>query len=95
MSIARWTDLAQADLASIDDHYRELSPAYADRIGKIAIAAGRFLAEYPHAGPSFGGGPERKWVISKSPYVLIYRIVPEGVQILRIVHGATDWYGRY
>ncbi len=95
MSSAEWTDLAQSDLASIDDHFRELSSSYADRIGQTAIAAGRFLAEHPYAGPSFGNGSIRKWLISRSPYVLIYRIIPKGVQILRVIHGATDWYGRY
>ena len=79
----------------MDDHYRELSASYADRIGDAAIAGGRFLAERPYAGPTVRGGPCRKWLIARSPYVLIYRVVPSGVQIVRMVHAATDWYGRY
>jgi len=27
------------------------------------------------------------------PYVIVYRITPEGVQILRIWHGAQDRFG--
>jgi toxin ParE1/3/4 len=95
MRTAQWTKSAQSDLAAIDDHYREPSPSYADRVGSAAIAAGRFLAERPYAGPALDGGQCRKWLIARTPYVLIYRVVPSGVQIVRVVHAATDWYGRY
>jgi plasmid stabilization system protein ParE len=95
MNRAEWTKAAQIDLARIDDYYRELSPAFADRLGDSAIAAARFLAEHRYAGPSFGSDTARKWALSNSPYVLIYRAQPFGVQILRVVHGATDWYGRF
>ena len=95
MSRAEWTRAAQNDLAGIDDYYRELSLSFADRLGDAAIAAARFLAEHRYAGPSFGSDIARKWTLSNSPYVLIYRVQPFSVQILRVVHGATDWYGRF
>ena len=42
-----WTQPAQDDLAAIDSYYAALDPDLADRIGRAAIAAGRFLAEHP------------------------------------------------
>jgi plasmid stabilization system protein ParE len=26
-----------------------------------------------------------------APYIIVYRVVPEAVEILRIYHGAQDW----
>ena len=91
MSRARWTRKARQDLAAIDEYYAGLSPGYADRVGDEAIATGRFLARLPHAGPRIEGMNARKWRVSHTPYVLVDRADADGVSILPIVHGATDW----
>ncbi|WP_010215170.1 type II toxin-antitoxin system RelE/ParE family toxin [Sphingomonas sp. PAMC 26621] len=33
----------------------------------------------------------RKWRISASPYILIYRVLDNRIQILRIRHGRENW----
>ena len=93
MSQARWTTPARGDLAAVDDYYRELSPAYSLRVGRAALAAGRFLAEFPEAGPAFDGD-RRKWRVRATEYVLLYRAVPGGVEILRLEHARRDWRPR-
>lgn len=93
MSRAQWTEEAQLDLAGVDDYYNELNPLYAVRVGRAALAAGRFLAKQPQAGPRVLG-ETRKWRVAGTPYVLIYRPVTDGVEILRLHHGRQNWKPR-
>jgi plasmid stabilization system protein ParE len=60
------------------------------RVGRAAIAAARFLAERPEAGPALADGA-RKWRVRGTDYVLIYRPVRQGIQVLRVHHARQDW----
>jgi toxin ParE1/3/4 len=93
MKRARWTPSAQRDLAALDDESSELSPAYAYRIGRAALAAARFLAENPGAGPVLDG-KIRKWRVRGADYVLLYRVAADGVEIVRLHHARRDWRPR-
>ena len=90
MSKAEWTRTAQADLARLDDYYVAFSPAYADKLGQAALAAANFLAEHRSAGSPIQLGT-RKWRLRDLDFVLIYREVAGGVEILRLRHGREDW----
>jgi len=90
MSVANWTRAAQADVARIDDFYFPTSPEFADRLGEAALSAAAFLAEYPRAGSSFRNGT-RKWRIASFDFVLIYRTVPSGIEVLRMRHASENW----
>lgn len=93
MNTAEWTREAQADLAALDDEFSQLGPDYAYRVGRAALAAGRFLAEYPQAGPILDGSV-RKWLVQRTDYVLLYRPIANGVEILRLQHAKRDWRPR-
>lgn len=90
MSRATWTRRAQNDLAGADDHWRGIDVDYALRLGRLAMAASRFLADWPFAGVTFGGGT-RKWRIKGTDYLLIYRVVPGGIQVVRLRHARENW----
>ena len=85
-----WVKSAQADLARIDDFNARRGRDFADRVGRAAIAAGRFLAGNPEAGPALHAG-ERKWRVPSTDYVLVYRIVASRIEILRVYHGRENW----
>lgn len=91
MKVAQWTIDAQADLAHLDELYAETAPDYADRVGDATVLAANFLAERPYAGPPIGEGHERKWNVRTTHYILIYRIVDGGVEVLRVRHGHENW----
>jgi toxin ParE1/3/4 len=46
------------------------------------------LRRFPEAGaprPTLAAGAR---ILVEPPYVILYRVIPEGVQIVRVVHGA-------
>ena len=85
MKATNWTRPAQADLAGIDDYYAERNREYANRVGSEAIKAGDFLAEFPHAGEEVAPD-HRRWRVSGTRYLLIYRVLNGSVEILRVRH---------
>jgi toxin ParE1/3/4 len=93
MNKARWTPSAQDDLAALDDESSQLDPEYAQRVGRAALAAARFLAEQPGAGPVLDG-TVRKWRVRSTEYVILYRMAGKGVEIIRLQHARRDWRPR-
>ncbi len=91
MRVAIWSPEARADLAEIDTYFANLDPEFAEKIGRIAIATARYLAENPYVGPKLGNGPLRKWPVRKSPYLLLYRPAREGIEVIRVRHSAENW----
>ena len=90
MTRAIWLGSALADLAGIDDFYAAISPEHADRVGRAAVRAARFLAEHPRAGPVVKG-VFRKWRVPGTDYILVYRVHADGVEIMRVHHGHENW----
>lgn len=90
MTAVRWSREAQADAASIDEHYHQLNPGYAARVARQAVKAARFLAENPEAGPPVGNRT-RKWRVAGTPYLLFYRHDGKFLRIVRLIHAARNW----
>ena len=86
-----WPKSALAQLKSVYP-YIALEDAVAARRVILAIqhAAGR-LAEFPELGRSGTVPGTRELIITKLPYVLVYRVAKDEVQILRVFHMAMDW----
>lgn len=82
----RWTPSALNDFKTISWRIeQERNLATANRVCRHIYDAIQDLQRHPHTGrPSIEVGT-RELVISKLPYVVIYRL------ILRIWHGAQDW----
>lgn len=81
---------ADADLLSIAAYIAERDPdralSFVERLRTRCLA----LASQPHLGrprPEFGDGIRSLW---EKPYVLLYRVAPNAVEVLAIVHGARD-----
>lgn len=87
----RWSDEARADLAELDDYYRDIRPEYAVRVGRATIAAARFLAKNPEAGPLILRTDMRKWRAGRTRYLLLHRADGEILRVVRVVHTAQDW----
>jgi toxin ParE1/3/4 len=86
---AIWSASALADLGEVDRYLRDYSADHAHRIGGMAIAAVRLLADNPYLGP-VAQGDLRKWSIRGTEYLILYRPMPDGVDIVRLMHAKQD-----
>ena len=84
-----WSASALADLDEVDCYLRDYSPDQARRFVGMAIAAVRLLADNPHLGP-VARGDLRKWSIRGTEYLILYRPMPDGVNIVRLMHAKQD-----
>ena len=80
---------ARADLARIRTYIGQENPAAANRVAVQLLAACDRLEYLPERGRP-GLVPGTRELAAVWPYVIVYRVTPEGVQILRIWHGAQD-----
>jgi toxin ParE1/3/4 len=86
-----WTASARSDLANVFFHIAaENFDAAVDQEDRIAAAADR-LTVHPMLGREGRWSQTRELVVPRTPYLVIYRILPDAVELLRIIHGAQDW----
>ncbi|MCZ7664467.1 MAG: type II toxin-antitoxin system RelE/ParE family toxin [Thermoleophilia bacterium] len=85
-----WTDPAWNDLESAADYIARDSVAYAAAFVQEVKAAAASLSEFAERGqvvPEFGDQTIRELLVK--PYRLVYRISPDHIAVLALVHGAT------
>ena len=87
-----WTDPAENDLSAIDHYWQTHNPTRADEILDRLEVGGNFLATMPHAGPVIDRLTARKWRVASTNYVLIYRVQPDRIEVIRVFHAAQDWH---
>lgn len=86
-----WTTPAADELEAAQTYYHDLNPIAARMLARRIIEAARRLKESPQIGrPGLRDGT-REWVVSRTPYVLVYRATGQVVEILHVWHGAQDW----
>lgn len=82
----RWLRRALRNLEQAHSYILKENPTAAQElILKIQNAANQ-LENYPFMGKSGRVEGTRELIISNSPYILIYRVTAESVEILRILH---------
>jgi toxin ParE1/3/4 len=88
----RWTDLAAADITQIADYLeRQGSFDAAARIVTSTIERIEKLPAFPQQGRNGRRPGTRELVLTGSPYIAVYRISKDIIEILRILHGAQIW----
>ncbi|WP_315759856.1 type II toxin-antitoxin system RelE/ParE family toxin [Sphingomonas sp. Y38-1Y] len=85
-----WAPAARQDLGRIDDYLADRDAEFARVAGRAALTAAEFLSVNPFAGSPIAR-TRRKWRVNGSPYLLVYRIRADIVEILRIRHEREDW----
>ena len=88
----RWTDPAVRDFTQICDYIEQRgSAATARRVALSIYKQISGLGKFPESGRT-GRHPEtRELVFTGLPYVAVYRLRAEAVEILRLLHGAQQW----
>jgi addiction module RelE/StbE family toxin len=86
----RWTRRAIRDLTRITQYIQRDSPAAADWVFiKIYETCGN-LSEFPNIGHRGRRPNTLELVLSPLPYVVVYRIKGEVIEIVRVWHGAQN-----
>lgn len=88
----RWTESAVEDLTRICDYIEQRGSAASAR--KVAISihlAVDSLADFPERGRTGRKSGTRELVFYNLPYLAVYRVITDGIEILRILHGAQQW----
>jgi toxin ParE1/3/4 len=88
----RWTTPAARDFANICDYIQEHDgPTPARRVALSIYDRLDSLAEFPHRGRQGRVPGTRELVMSGLPYLAVYRIKDDVVEIVRVLHGAQKW----
>lgn len=93
MPRVRRTPLAAKDLEEIWFFVAQDDPAAADRLLDTFDERIGLLADNPHMGPT---RPDIAKDLRHHPvgnYLLLYRIIDGGIELVRVVHGARDLFG--
>lgn len=86
-----WTAEAVRDLNSARAYIARDNPTAASHLAGRIRDAGQMLERFPILGRASDLEDTRELPIGGTPYVLVYRVGPNLVQILRVIHGARLW----
>ena len=86
-----WSAYALADRIAIFDYIEADSPRAAVAVDDRIREQAETLAHFPNSGRPGRIEGTRELVISRTPYIVAYRITENTVRILRVLHGARRW----
>jgi addiction module RelE/StbE family toxin len=81
-----WTRQALSTLESIADYIAEDNPIAAYDVTEAIRQAVEPLANFPEMGRRGRIAGTREWPVSRLPYLIIYRIRGNAVEILEVFH---------
>ncbi|MEA3224185.1 MAG: type II toxin-antitoxin system RelE/ParE family toxin [Thermodesulfobacteriota bacterium] len=83
-----WTDNALRHLLDIYEYISQNSPFYAERVVDRLTKRSEQIAGFPMSGHNVSEYPaEDIREIIEKPYRIIYRIKPDQIDVLAVVHG--------
>lgn len=89
--LVRWSPEAADDLERIALHIKQDSPETARRVAlKLFEGVGR-LRDFPESARAGRVEGTRELVYPGLPFLAVYRIRGDAVEILRILHGRQRW----
>ena len=87
----RWTVPAADDLESIKNYLQQHYPQFAEPTVRTIYQRIRSLKTTPNQGRPGQRTGTRELALTPLPYVVVYSLKAEAVEILHIHHGAQDW----
>jgi addiction module RelE/StbE family toxin len=87
----RWTVPAAEDLESIKNYLQKHYPHFAEPTVQTIYQRIRSLKTSPNRGRPGHRSGTRELALTPLPYVVVYVVKAEAVEILHIHHGAQDW----
>ena len=88
--IVRFSREAKADIQSIFDYIARDNPLIAARVVSEIEISTRRLALFPLSGRSGAVPATRELVVPRLPYIAIYRVNDDAVEIIAVFHAAQN-----
>jgi toxin ParE1/3/4 len=86
----RWTPAAALDLQNVSDYLNQNHPQYRLATLRKVYAIIQSLKEWPYRGRVGREDGTRELVFSPLPYIAIYRVTDQSVEVLRIYHSVQN-----
>ena len=86
----RWTRLALADFASAQSYIAAENPQAATEIARRIRVSVLKLVQFPCIGRPGDDLKTREWRVQRTPYLLVYRLSDEVIEIIRVWHDKRD-----
>ena len=91
-----WSPEAIGDLLALRAYIAEDDPAAARRVAeRIVSLVETLLADNPAIGRPGRVSGTRELVVTRTHYVVPYRVKDATIQVLRVYHGARRWPDRF
>ncbi len=87
----RWTIDAANDLEQIARYVQRDNPLAARELVHKITSGIASLGEFPNRGRTGRVDGTREMVFPSLPYIAVYRLKDDLVQVLRVYHAAQDW----
>ena len=87
----RWTEPAADDLENIKNYLQRNYPQFAEPTVRTIHQRIRDLKASPYRGRPGHRAGTRELPLTPLPYVVVYRVRADAVEVLHIYHGAQDW----
>lgn len=86
----RWTPAAAADLQHINDYLKEHYPQYRQPTIRKLYETIRRLKDAPYRGRPGSEEGTREILFPPMPYIAVYRVREQSIEVLRIWHTKQD-----
>jgi addiction module RelE/StbE family toxin len=90
----RWTEDALNHLREAYDYIQLDKPSAAARMADLIEAAAQNLSLFPEMGRPSKRPRTRELLVPGTPFILVYRVSGDALQILALYHGAQNWPNR-
>lgn len=87
----RWTQIALTEFEDAHDHIAKDNPTAAQVVAQRILEATDKVLEYPHIGRVGEDEDTREWHVQRTPYLLVYQVQDDAIEILRVYHNKRDW----
>jgi toxin ParE1/3/4 len=86
-----WSPRAIQHLAHLRSHIARDNPKAANRIAGARLDAVERLAELPNLGRPGRVAGTRELVVPGTPYVILYRLRGDRLEVIAVFHGRQKW----
>ncbi|MGA3028962.1 MAG: type II toxin-antitoxin system RelE/ParE family toxin [Bryobacteraceae bacterium] len=87
----RWSPEAGNDFVRIIEYIRAQNPDAALRMARNIYRTVATLKHQPRRGRAGRVNGTRELVLAPLPYVVVYRVLADAVEVARVLHGAQRW----